>query len=72
MPYISIEHVADEFSAAQRVDLGRKITDLIAAAAGVPPELVWISFHEIPAENWMIGRKTIAELIAAMSETGPT
>lgn len=43
MPYINIEHVADEFTAERRVDLGRQITDLVAAVAGVPPELVRIS-----------------------------
>ncbi|ACL17777.1 tautomerase family protein [Methanosphaerula palustris] len=69
MPFVKIEHVAGEFSAEQRADLGREITDLVAKAAGVPPTLVWIVFHEIPAENWMIGRKTIPEL---MGETGAT
>jgi len=41
----------------------RKVTDMVVSVAKVLKQRTPITLHEIPIENWMIGRFTMPELL---------
>ena len=48
----------------QKVDLSKKVTDLIVKETKQPKEGAWIVINEIPAENWTLGGLAIPEFKA--------
>jgi phenylpyruvate tautomerase PptA (4-oxalocrotonate tautomerase family) len=40
------------------------VTDVLSASAGVPKESVWIVFEDIPATEWYVGARSVAESTA--------
>ena len=53
-------------TAEQKTDLSRKVTDLIVKEAKQPQHYTWVIIHEVPAENWMVGRLTLLQLKARL------
>jgi 4-oxalocrotonate tautomerase family enzyme len=50
----------------QKVDLSRKVTDLVVNESKQPKEGTWVVINEIPAENWLLGGLTLPEFKAML------
>jgi 4-oxalocrotonate tautomerase len=60
MPLIQITMVEGR-TVEQKRDLARELTDTFARVAGAKPESVWVTFDEVPAENWATGGTLLAD-----------
>lgn len=63
MPLVEIWGVG--FTAEDRSKLQRSIASAIKEVMPLlkdHEELIWVVFHEVPAENWMIGPLNVKEL----------
>jgi 4-oxalocrotonate tautomerase family enzyme len=68
MPLVEIFFSKGALSDEQKVDLSRKVTDLIVKEAKQPQHYTWVIIHEVPGENWMVDRLTLPELKAKLME----
>ncbi len=50
----------------EKVELSRKVTDLIVKEAKQPQHYTWVLIHELPTTNWMVDRLTLPELQAKL------
>jgi 4-oxalocrotonate tautomerase family enzyme len=66
MPLIEMYFGKGALTDEQKVDLSRKVTDLIVKEAKQPQHYTWVLIHELPAENWMVDRLTMPELKAKL------
>lgn len=62
MPLIQVYHPRDAFTAAQRAELAKELTDVIleieggASAKGPKPRsIAWLMFHDVEPQAWFIG-----------------
>jgi 4-oxalocrotonate tautomerase family enzyme len=69
LPLIAMYFGEGELTPEQKINLSRKVTDLVVNETGKPQHYTWIMLHEVPAENWMIDRLTLSELRAKLGET---
>ena len=60
MPHIQIQQITGR-SAEQKRELARELTDTYVRITGVNPDKVWITFHDVPAEDWSIGGTLFAD-----------
>ena len=71
MPLVQMYFGKGTLTEEQKVNLSRKVTDLIVEEAKQPQHYTWVIIHEIPPENWMVDRLTLPELKAKlMAEKG--
>lgn len=56
MPYINIS-IFEGHSKEKKERISEKITEVIHEEAGVPKEMVWITFNDIPKADWSVGGK---------------
>jgi 4-oxalocrotonate tautomerase family enzyme len=68
MPLVELYFSKGAISEEQKVELSRRVTDLIVKEAKQPQQYTWIIIHEVPAENWIIDRLTLPELKANLME----
>jgi 4-oxalocrotonate tautomerase family enzyme len=66
MPLIQMYFAKGTLNEEQKVELSKKITDLIVNEAKQPQHYTWVIINEIPGENWMVDRLTIPELKAKL------
>lgn len=66
MPLIIMYFGKGALTDEQKAELSRKVTDLIVKEAKQPQQYTWVIIHEIPVENWMVGRLTLPELKARL------
>jgi 4-oxalocrotonate tautomerase len=52
----------------QKVDISRKVTDLIVNESKQPKQGTWVVINEIPAENWLLGGLTLPEFKAKLAQ----
>jgi Uncharacterized protein, 4-oxalocrotonate tautomerase homolog len=62
MPLVKVYVDKGSMSSKQRIELARKITDLMVKETGMPQQYMWVMMHEIPEEDWVVDRLTVAEL----------
>lgn len=60
MPYINID-IFDGHSKERKAIIAKRITEVIKEEANVPEQLIWVTFNEIPKEQWAIGGKLCSE-----------
>jgi 4-oxalocrotonate tautomerase len=60
MPYINIS-IFPGHSKYRKARIAKKISDIIHEETNVPNELIWVTFQEIPADEWAIGGNMCAE-----------
>lgn len=60
MPYINIS-IFEGHPKERKARIAKRIADVIHEEAGVPEDLIWVTFSEIPADEWSIGGKMCAE-----------
>ena len=64
MPYVHIRLTGGEEAptAAQKAELIRGVTKLLAETLGKNPATTVVTIEEIPMENWGIGGRPVTEL----------
>lgn len=56
MPHVQVHAIKDVFSAEQKRDVIRKITDAMVSVEGENMRSVtWVTFHEVESGDWAIG-----------------
>lgn len=64
MPLIEISLVEGELSDEQKVKIANSVSDLLMdEIPDLPKEAISVLFYENPSENWIVGGKTVEELI---------
>lgn len=56
MPFINIR-IFEGHSKERKAKIAKKITEIVHEETGVPNEYIWITFQDIPADEWAIGGK---------------
>jgi 4-oxalocrotonate tautomerase len=59
MPYINIS-IFPGHPKERKARIAEKITNVIREETNVSDELIWVTFSEIPADEWAIGGKMCA------------
>lgn len=62
MPLVKVYIDKGSLPSGRRIDLARKITDLMVRETGMPQHYTWVMVHEIPEEEWIVDRLTVTEL----------
>ncbi|MFX0201015.1 MAG: 4-oxalocrotonate tautomerase family protein [Candidatus Hodarchaeota archaeon] len=68
MPLIEMTFGKDALTAEQKVNLAKKVTDLVVQEAKQPKDYTWVVIHEEPMENWLVGGLTMHEVKAKMMQ----
>jgi len=61
MPNVTIEWVEGR-DKKTKTEVARKIVEILDQVAGVPPSSTNVLFLDYGAEDWFIGRESIAEI----------
>jgi phenylpyruvate tautomerase PptA (4-oxalocrotonate tautomerase family) len=64
LPLIEMYFGQGALSDEKKAELSRKVTDLIVNETKQPQQLTWVVIHDVPPQNWMVDRLTLAELRA--------
>lgn len=67
MPPVELYFGKGALTDEQKIELSRKVTDLIVKEAKQPQHYTWVMIHEVPAENWMVDKLTMPELKAKLA-----
>lgn len=60
MPYINISMFPGH-TKERKAQIAKKITEVIKEEIKVPDEVIWVTFSEIPTDEWSIGGKMCSE-----------
>ena len=60
MPYVNIK-LAGEVSHEQKAQIAKEVTDTLERIAHKPKSYTYITFEEVPYEDWAIGGKLLAD-----------
>ncbi|KXB02943.1 hypothetical protein AKJ45_03055, partial [candidate division MSBL1 archaeon SCGC-AAA261F19] len=64
VPLIEISLVEGELSDKQKVEIANSVSDLLMdEIPDLPKEAISVLFYENSSENWIVGGKTVGELI---------
>jgi len=64
MPLVEISLVKGGLSGEQKVKIANAVSDfLVGEIPNLPREAISVIFYENPSENWIVGGKTLKELI---------
>jgi 4-oxalocrotonate tautomerase family enzyme len=67
MPLVEMYFGKGALTDEQKVNLSRKVTDLLVKEAKQPQHYTWVIIHEVPMDNWMVDRLTLPELKAKIA-----
>jgi 4-oxalocrotonate tautomerase len=59
MPFVNVKLTPK--SPQQMKTMAAKITKVIEETCHVPPNGIWVTFEEIPEEQWAVGGKLLKE-----------
>jgi 4-oxalocrotonate tautomerase len=65
MPFVNIRIVKEAIAGdpdRKKAEMTDKIAGVIAAAAGVSEDRVWIVFDEVDAKDWFLGKTSVKKL----------
>jgi 4-oxalocrotonate tautomerase len=60
MPYVNIR-VTGTLSREQKVQIAAEVTDTLRRIAHKPPSYTYVTFDELPEENWAVAGKLLDE-----------
>jgi len=64
MPLVEISLVKGELSEEVKVKMANAVSDLLMGEIpNLPKEAISVIFYENPSENWIVGGKTVKELM---------
>ena len=58
MPLVTVRMV-EGHSKERKDEMARRITAAISEVGGVPAEIVWVTFEDVPAGEWYIGAQSV-------------
>lgn len=61
MPFVKVGWVKGQ-SAEKRDEVARRITAAVSEVTALPREAIWVVFHEVEAEDWFVGDKSVAQI----------
>lgn len=56
MPFINVR-IFEGHSKEKKARIAEKITEIVNQETGVPKDYIWITFQDIPADEWSIAGK---------------
>ena len=59
MPYVNIKVTEEGVTAAQKAQLIKGVTDLLAEVLGKNPATTVVVIDEVPTDNWGVGGETV-------------
>ncbi|WP_319542524.1 4-oxalocrotonate tautomerase family protein [uncultured Pseudodesulfovibrio sp.] len=62
MPYVNIRITREGATAAQKQQLIKGVTDLLADVLGKNPKTTFVIIDEVETDNWGIGGEAVTEL----------
>lgn len=60
MPHIQVQHLAGR-SHEQKAEIARELTAAYVRITGVPADKVWLTFQDVPTEDWSVGGTLISD-----------
>jgi 4-oxalocrotonate tautomerase len=60
MPFVNIRLVEGR-SQERKDEISKRVIDAICEVLQLPEDEVWVVFEDVPAEDWYVGRTTVAE-----------
>jgi len=66
MPLVEMYFGKGTITDEMKVELSKKVTDLVVKETRLPQHYTWVLVHEVPGDNWMIDRLTLPELRAKL------
>ncbi len=69
MPFVTIRYVEGILGegaekAAKKADINSRVVQAICDAAGIDPELVWVTFEPVQNTEWYVGHKSVEQIWA--------
>ena len=61
MPFVNVDWVKVQ-SAEKRDEVARRITEAVSQVTEIPRDAIWVVFHEVEAEAWFVGEKSVAQI----------
>ena len=61
MPFVNVDWVKGQ-SAEKRDEVARRITAAVSEVADIPRDAIWVVFHEVEADSWFVGEKSVAQI----------
>jgi 4-oxalocrotonate tautomerase len=64
MPFVNIrvvDGVLGDDAAEKKAVISRRVTEVLSSAAGIPEDYVWVVFEDVPATEWYVGGKSVAQ-----------
>jgi 4-oxalocrotonate tautomerase len=64
MPFVNIrivDGVLGDGAAEKKADISRRVTEALSSAAGIPEDYVWVVFEDVPAAEWYVGGRSVAQ-----------
>jgi 4-oxalocrotonate tautomerase len=65
MPFVNIHIVKGVLgldAEAKKIEISRRVTEVISESAGITPENVWVVFQDIPNTEWHVGYKRVDQI----------
>ncbi len=62
MPYVNIKVTNEGVTAAQKAELIKGATDLLARVLGKNPKTTFVVIDEVETDNWGVGGETVTTL----------
>ena len=61
MPFVTIR-ILKGHSQERKDEISRRVTAAVSEVAKLPPDVIWVVFEDVTAEDWYVGGTTVAEL----------
>lgn len=58
MPLIKVQ-MFDDKPQELKNQLAQKLTDEFSSVTGIPKEVIWVMFEDVPAKDWYISGKAL-------------
>jgi 4-oxalocrotonate tautomerase len=70
MPYVNVRITRDKASAEQKLEIIRRMTNVLVEVLGKDPATTFVVIDEVEPENWGVAGTSVAELRAARARQG--
>ena len=61
MPFVNIRLIEGR-SQERKDEISKRVVDAISDVLQLPKDDIWLVFEDVPAGDWYVGSKTVAEL----------
>jgi 4-oxalocrotonate tautomerase len=61
MPFVNIQ-ILKGHPQERKDEMARRVTAAVSELAQLPPEVIWVVFDEVAAEDWYVGSERVSEL----------